>query len=111
MERVPYASVVGSLMYVLVCTQTKISHAVGVLRRYRLTPRKEHWIDVKRVFRYFCGMKDYDICYQGIPGGDSGKVNVYVFLDVVWARDLDRQKLTSGYVFKMFSGAIIWMSK
>jgi hypothetical protein len=40
MAHVPYASVVGSLMYVMVCTQPDISHAVGVLRRYMSTPGK-----------------------------------------------------------------------
>ncbi|PHT64736.1 hypothetical protein T459_29161 [Capsicum annuum] len=31
MELVPYASVVGSLMYAMVCTRPKIAHAVGVV--------------------------------------------------------------------------------
>ena len=32
MSHVPYASVVGSLMYVMVCTRPDIEHVVGVLR-------------------------------------------------------------------------------
>jgi hypothetical protein len=32
--RVPYASDVGSLMYMMVCTRADMSHAVGVFRRY-----------------------------------------------------------------------------
>ena len=58
MEHVPYESVVGSLMYIMVCTLPNISHVVGVLSMYMSTLGKEHWITVKRVFRYFCGMKD-----------------------------------------------------
>jgi hypothetical protein len=61
MARVPYASVVGSLMYVMVCTRIDISHGVGVLRRYMLTPGNEHWTVVKKLFRYLCGTKDYSI--------------------------------------------------
>jgi hypothetical protein len=34
MAHVPYASFVGSLMYVMVFTRLDITHAVGVLRRY-----------------------------------------------------------------------------
>jgi hypothetical protein len=49
MTCVPYASVVCSMMYVMVYTQPDISHAVGVLRRYMSTPGKEHWKIVKRV--------------------------------------------------------------
>jgi hypothetical protein len=41
MSRVPYASVVGCLMYAMVCTRPDIAHAVGVLSRYMSKPRKE----------------------------------------------------------------------
>jgi hypothetical protein len=52
MSHVPYESVVGSLMYAMVCTRPDIAHAVGVLSRYMSKPGKEHWTAVKRVFRY-----------------------------------------------------------
>jgi hypothetical protein len=89
MAHVPYASVVGSLMYAMVYTRPDIAHAMGVLSRYTSTPGKENWTVVKRVFRYLCGMKDYYICYQGRLGGDNGKLNVHGFVDVDWDRDLD----------------------
>ena len=47
MAHVPYASFVGSLMYAMVYTWLDTAHAVGVLRRYMSTPRKEHWNVVK----------------------------------------------------------------
>ena len=58
MSCVPYASVVGSLMYTMVCTRPDIAHAVGVLSRFMSNPRKEHWTIVKRVFRYLRGTKE-----------------------------------------------------
>eukprot|EP00253_Pinus_taeda_P003960 PITA_03960 len=70
MSHVPYASVVGSLMYAMVCTRPHIAHAVGVLSRFMSKPRKEHWTIVKRVFKYFHGTSDYGLCYQGRPGMD-----------------------------------------
>jgi hypothetical protein len=42
MACVPYASVVGSLMYVMACTRPYISHVVGVFCRYMSTLGKEH---------------------------------------------------------------------
>ena len=42
MSRVPYASVVNSLMYVMVCTRLEIAHGVGVLNMFMLKPGKEH---------------------------------------------------------------------
>jgi hypothetical protein len=42
MSRVPYASVVGSLMYEMVCTRPDIAHAMGFLSKYMSKPGKEH---------------------------------------------------------------------
>jgi hypothetical protein len=67
-------------MYEKFCTRTNNSHAVGVLSRYMSTPGKEHWMVVKRVFRYFCGTTNYAICYQGKREIDR-EVNVHGFVD------------------------------
>ena len=40
MSKVPYASVIGSLMYAMICTRSDIAHAVGVVSRYMSNPRK-----------------------------------------------------------------------
>ena len=63
MSCVPYASAMGSLMYVMVCNRPYISHAVGLLSMFMSKPRKEHWTTMKRVFRYLCGTSDYGFCY------------------------------------------------
>ena len=65
-SQVPYASAVGSLMYVMVCTKPNIAHAMGFFSRYTSKLEKEHWTVLKRVFRYLCGTIDYAIYYQGI---------------------------------------------
>ncbi|GJS43737.1 transposable element [Tanacetum coccineum] len=52
MEKVPYANVVGSLMYAMICTQPDISHAVGMVSRYMHNPGKGHWQAVKWILRY-----------------------------------------------------------
>eukprot|EP00253_Pinus_taeda_P013648 PITA_13648 len=67
----PYASVVISLMYAMVYTRPDNAHVVGVLSRFMPKLGKEHWIAVKRVFRYLRGTSDYGFCYQGRLGMDS----------------------------------------
>ena len=47
MAKVPYSSVVGSLMYAMVCTRPDIAHAVGVVSRFIKNLGKEHWKPVK----------------------------------------------------------------
>jgi hypothetical protein len=110
MSHVPYASVVGSLMYAMVCTRSDIAHAVGVLSRYMSKPVKDHWTAVKRVFRYLRGTTNYGLCYQVRPGLDR-VVDIHGFVDADWDGYLDRRISTSGYVFNLFGGEISWMSK
>eukprot|EP00253_Pinus_taeda_P019706 PITA_19706 len=110
MSCVPYASVVSSLMYVMVCTRPDIAHAVGVLSRFMSKLGKEHWTIVKRVFRDLCGTSDYGLCYQGRPRLDR-IWDICGFVDVNWDGDLDQRRSTSGYVFNLFGGAVSWMSK
>jgi hypothetical protein len=80
MSRVPYASVVGCLMYAMVCTRLDIAHIVGVLSRYMSKPGKEHWKTVKRVFRYLGGTASYGLCYQGRSGLDR-VLDIHGFVD------------------------------
>lgn len=47
MARVPYASVVGSLIYVMVCTRPEISQAISMVSRYMHNPGKDYWNVVK----------------------------------------------------------------
>eukprot|EP00253_Pinus_taeda_P006417 PITA_06417 len=110
MSRVPYASVVGSLMYVMVCTRPDIVHAMGVLRNIMSKLGKDHLTAVKQVFRYLRGISDYGLCYQGRPGLDR-VLDICGFVDTDWVGDLNQRRSTSGYVFNLFGSAVSWMIK
>ncbi|RVW67303.1 Retrovirus-related Pol polyprotein from transposon TNT 1-94 [Vitis vinifera] len=51
MERFPYASVVGSLMYAQVCMRSDIAYIVGMLGIYLSNPGMDHWKKTKWVMR------------------------------------------------------------
>jgi hypothetical protein len=110
MSHVPDASVIGSLMYDMVCTRLDIAHAVLVLSRYMSKLGKDNWTVVKRVFRYLRGTTNHVICYQGRVGPDK-VLDVHGCVDADWAGDLDHRRYTSGYVFSLFGGVISWMRK
>eukprot|EP01018_Ginkgo_biloba_P024166 Gb_40913 [translate_table: standard] len=99
MACVPYASVVGSLMYVMVCTRPDITHVVGVLSRFMVNPKHEHWVVVKRIFRYLRGTFKFSIYYHGDIPGDQRSVDIHGYVDFDWAGDVDSKRSTSGYVF------------
>jgi hypothetical protein len=63
MEKVPYSSAVGSLMYVMMCTRSDISFAVGMVSRYQANPGQSHWKAVKIILRYLKGTTDYSLCF------------------------------------------------
>ena len=42
MFHVPYASVVGSLMYAIVCTRPNLAQAISIVSRYMGNPEKVH---------------------------------------------------------------------
>ena len=64
MEKVPYASVVGSLMYAQVCTRPDIAFVVNALGRYLSNPGLNNWKAVTKVMRYLQGTKDYMLIYK-----------------------------------------------
>ena len=75
-----------------------------------LTPGKENWTIVKRVFRHIHNMMDYAICYGG-KLADNKEIHVHGFVDSEWDGDIDSRYSTRSYVFNILSGAISWMSR
>nr|CAN76388.1 hypothetical protein VITISV_037906 [Vitis vinifera] len=94
MSKVPYASAIGSLMYVMVCTRPDIAHAVGVVSRFMSRPGKQHWEAVKWILRYLKGSLDTCLC----------------FTDADFASDIDSRKSTTGFVFTLDDITISWAS-
>ena len=52
MINVPYASVVGCLIYAMVLTRHDLSYFVSVVSRCMANAGKEHWRAVKWILRY-----------------------------------------------------------
>ena len=105
MKNIPYASVVGSLMYAQVCTRPDIAFIVGMLGRYQSNPGMDHWRAAKKVMRYLQGTKDYMLMYR-----HTDNLDVIGYSDSDFAGCVDSRKSTSGYIFMMAGGAISWRS-
>ncbi|GJS69264.1 retrotransposon protein, putative, ty1-copia subclass [Tanacetum coccineum] len=88
MSKVPYANVVGSLMYLMVCTRPDIAYAVSIVSRYLANPGKNHWEAVKWILKYLKGTADVGLVY----GRDQGKhVDVNGFMDAGYAKDPNKE--------------------
>ncbi|KAG2769260.1 hypothetical protein Pcac1_g19516 [Phytophthora cactorum] len=69
-------------------------------------PQEEHWVAVKRIFRYLQGTKTHGIYFK--PGN---KIDFRGYSDADWAGDLADRKSTSGYTFMLMSAPVSWGSK
>ena len=65
MKTIPYASEVGSLMYVRLCTRPNLCYSVGIVSRYQFNPGKEHWPAMKHILKYLRRTRDYMLVYHG----------------------------------------------
>jgi len=102
MKKVPYTSVVGSLMYAMVCTRLDIAHAVGVVSRFMSNPGKEHWAAAKWILRYLRGTSRVYLCFRpGQPVLDG-------YIDSDMSGDVDSSKSTSGYLMTFVGTAVSW---
>ena len=63
LQKIPYASVVGSLMYAQVCTSPDIACVVGVRGRYLGNPVMQHRKAAKHVMCYLKRTKGYMLTY------------------------------------------------
>ena len=52
MRTVPYAQLVGALMYLAIATRPDIAHSVGLLARFSSDPGVAHWKALKHLCRY-----------------------------------------------------------
>lgn len=100
-----YSQLVGSMMYLSVCTRPDIAQAVGALARHMVSPTVTHWQAATGVLRYIAGTATYGITF----GGDNLTLEAYC--DADYAGDIDTRRSTTGYVFILSGGAISWSSR
>ena len=104
MRRVPYSSVVGSLNYSMLCTRPDICYAIGIVSHYQSNPGLVHWIAVKHILKYLRRMRNYMLIYSGAD------LNPIGYTDSDFMSDKDSRKSTSGSVFTLGGGAVVWRS-
>jgi hypothetical protein len=59
----PYASLIGSLLYLSNCTRPDITFAVNRLSSYNAKPTEQHWKSAKRVLKYLKNTEELGITY------------------------------------------------
>ncbi|XP_041009457.1 secreted RxLR effector protein 161-like [Juglans microcarpa x Juglans regia] len=105
MEKISYASVVGSLIYAQICTRPDINFVVSMLGCYQSNLGMSHWKSTKRALQYLQGTMEYQLTFRRT---DSLEVTGYSDFDLAGCSD--SRKSTTGCVFLLTGGAISWRS-
>lgn len=104
-ERIPYQKLMGSLMFLAVCSRPDIAHALSFLSQFNNCYAREHWLCLKRVLRYLKGTIDYKLEYRqtGIP--------LKGFVDANWGGDENDRKSFTGFAFFLGGAVFSWESR
>jgi hypothetical protein len=112
-------------MYAMLGTRPDLANTISTLSKYCANPSPDHAIAVKRAFRYWNKTIDTGIVFGGIQNAaveealfkdtgtkalGKGLTGLFGFTDSDWAGDKDTRKLTSGFLFTLYGGAISWKS-
>ena len=100
MSRIPYASAVGSIMYVMLCTRPNVTYALGIVGKFQTNPGEDHQKAVKNILKYLRRTKDIFLVY----GGSDLKLEGYS--DSNFQSDSDDSKSTLEYIFTLNGGAV-----
>ena len=107
MQKIPYASAVGSIMYAMLCTRPDISCALSLTSRYQSDPGEAHWIAVKNILKYLRRTKDAFLVY----GGHEDELVLNGYTDASFQSDKDNFRSQSGYVRVLFEWSCCELEK
>ncbi|KAL0439567.1 UNVERIFIED_CONTAM: hypothetical protein Slati_2439700 [Sesamum latifolium] len=100
MSDIPYASVVGSIQYVVQCTRPEAAYALSMMSRYHIYVGEVHWSAIKTILKYQKRTKDMFLIYGG------GQLILEGYSDDSFQSDDDDAKSQSGFVFKLNGGVV-----
>ncbi|GKB38525.1 retrotransposon protein, putative, ty1-copia subclass [Tanacetum coccineum] len=89
MQNVPYASAVGSIMYVVRCTRPDVAFAQNITSRFQQNPGESHWTAVKNILKYLRNTKDMFLVYGGNP---EAELQVDCYCNAGFETDIDDMK-------------------
>ena len=109
-KRNSFTCLLSSLQYLTTATCPDITFAVNRLSTYTANPSLAHQMAVKHILRYLAGTKDLGITYRKPQQSQSHLELLHRFSDTAYANNSNYCS-TSGYVFIVGGGAVMWGSR
>jgi hypothetical protein len=91
-------SMIFILLYVT-SSRPDVMHTIGQVSMFQATPQETHVMEVKRIFRYLKGTKEFGLWY---PKGDD--LSLVAYIDEYWVGSIDDRRITSGETFYWYHG-------
>jgi hypothetical protein len=101
MRAIPYASAIGSIMYVMLCTCPDISYTLSATSRYQSNYGEGHWTIVKNILKYLRRVKEAFLVF----GGEEELV-VTGYSNTSFQTNTDDSKSQFGFVFCLNGGVM-----
>ena len=102
-----YQRLIGSLLFLSICTRPDITFAVMSLSQWNSKPEPRHFASAKRVLRYLKGTKSLRLRYGGVNKDHP----LQGFTDSDWGGDHSTRASVSGYCWFFAGGPISWSAK
>lgn len=103
MDKIPYASAVGSLMYAMIGSRPDLGFAICLISRYMSQPGRTHWDAVRWVFKYLTGALDMCLTFT-----KQEMFDIVGYSDSDYNSDLDRRRSVSAYIFQVGGNTVSW---
>jgi len=112
--QVNFQRLVGSLIYLVVCTCPDIAYVGMALGQYNVSPLRVHLPAVKGVLQYLVGSADLSLEFgmdkSVISAPVRGVANCWTITDADWATDEKDQRSILGYCFYFLNSLVSWSS-
>lgn len=102
---VPYQELIGSLMYVSICTRPDIAHAVSYLSQFNVHYGEVHWRAAKRVLRYLKETVHLKLLYKPGQSYPTG------YADADYGNNIIDRRSFTGFIFFMSGAPISWEAR
>jgi hypothetical protein len=110
--KINFQRLVGSLIYLAVCTRPDIAYVAMALGQHNANPTRAHLLAAKGILRYLAGSLEFSLEY----GLDTSVISPSVqetakgciLMDADWATDEKDRKSISGYCFYYLNSLVSW---
>lgn len=112
--KITFQRLVGSLLYLSICSRPDISYAALALSQFNSNPTRSHLLAAKGVLRYLASTVDYALEFpaptESLPQSVTPHIHACALSDADWASDSSDRKSISGYAFYFYGSLVSWSS-